>query len=126
MCDSSDITIWRQSKYNIKRVKKLFRKVQKLKHSTSKNPIKRVERARIIKEAYQAYIECAQSILLKITETIEILQEENRISEKELLEIIKYIKHGEKQIDLNRVGRGITPSPSHTTTHALARGGFSK
>ncbi|MCF8380652.1 MAG: hypothetical protein K9H49_13835 [Bacteroidales bacterium] len=26
---------------------------------------------------------------------------------------------------LNRVGRGITPSPSHTTTHALARGGFS-
>ena len=26
----------------------------------------------------------------------------------------------------NRVGRGITPSPSHTTTHALARGGFSE
>jgi len=24
----------------------------------------------------------------------------------------------------NQVGRGIAPSPSHTTTHALARGGF--
>jgi hypothetical protein len=29
------------------------------------------------------------------------------------------------QLDKNRVGRGIAPSPSHTTTHALARGGFS-
>lgn len=24
----------------------------------------------------------------------------------------------------NRVGRGITPPPSHTTVHALAHGGF--
>ena len=100
MCGNAGVSNWRQSKYNIKRIKKLFRKAQKLKHSTSKNPIKKATRAQIIKEAYRTYIEGAQSVLLKIIETIKILQIEDLISEKELLEIIKYIKYGEKQIDL--------------------------
>ena len=29
-----------------------------------------------------------------------------------------------RETNLNRVGRGITPPPSHTTVHALAHGGF--
>ncbi len=98
-CVKACISIWRQSGYNIRKIKKLFRKAQKLKHSTSKNSKKKADRKILIKEAHQSYIDLAQLILSKVKETIKILREGRLAEEEKILEIEKYIKHGERQID---------------------------
>lgn len=60
LCAACGMSDWRQCKYNISKLKRLYRKVQKLKHSTSKDENKKEAQARLIKEAHQEYIDCAQ------------------------------------------------------------------
>jgi hypothetical protein len=48
LCATCGLTGWRQSIHNIKTVKKLFRKAQKLKRSTSKDPKKKEQREKLI------------------------------------------------------------------------------
>jgi len=90
---------WRQNSYNIKKVKQLFRKAQKLKHSTSDNPKKKKEREAIIIEAYQAYLDLVDLYLKRAKMAIEILRESYFVTEGQLSKINGYIVHAERQID---------------------------
>ena len=101
LCERFGVSGWRQSNYNIKQLKKQVFKLQKLKHSTSKNPIKALKKEEQIKAAYVEYVKNAIFSL-----------EKAKASEKKLLEmgvgpvllesIDYFIHHAEKQIDLIR------------------------
>jgi len=99
LCDASDVAGWRQSKHNIKEMKKRVFKLLKLKHSTSKDPLKALKKAAQIEEAYEEYARMAETLI-----------EKAKLAENELLELgidpllfdeIHYFSvHAEKQIDL--------------------------
>ena len=103
LCGQLGLGGWRQGSHHIRKVKKLFRKAQKLKRSTSKDSDKKAKRDHLIIKAHVAYIELAQSLVDQARETIEsICIKESSIEAK--IEAIKgYIAHAERQIDqINR------------------------
>ncbi len=99
LCITLSISGWRQSKYRIRKIKKLFRKAQKLKKSSSDNEKKKAERDNIIKEAHQAYINIVIGFLEECKETIKAIRMMENIKKCKILEIEKYISHSERQID---------------------------
>lgn len=103
LCSSLGMSLWRQSRHNIRTAKKLFRKAQKLKRSTSKDARKKAEKEAIIVEAHKVYIELVHLFVIKVKDTIKILRDRGLAEEEKILEIEKYIIHAERQIDqINR------------------------
>jgi len=51
---------WRQHLYHQRQFKRQYRKVQRLKHSTSKDEIKKQQKDQEIKDAHRAYLELAE------------------------------------------------------------------
>ena len=103
LCGQLELGGWRQGSHHIRKVKKLFRKAQKLKRSTAKDSDKKAKRDQLIIKAHVAYLELAQSLVERARETIEgICIRESSIEVK--IEAIKgYIVHAERQIDqINR------------------------
>jgi len=106
LCVLLSLSDWRQSKHNLKTIKKLFRKAQKLKHSTSKKPEKMELREIQIIESHQEYIDTVQELLTKARATIEKIDVNSlpdsvkslHVSIK-IMEIQNYIKHAERQIN---------------------------
>ena len=70
LCILCGLTDWRQSKHNIKTIKRLFRKAQQLKRSTSKDEKKKANRDELIRAAHQEYIDAANIFLGKVRSTI--------------------------------------------------------
>jgi len=68
ICGICDISIWRQGKHLIRKIKKLIRSAHQLKHSASKNPVKKAERAALIILAHQTIIDLAQFYILEFSE----------------------------------------------------------
>jgi IS5 family transposase len=99
VCGRVGIPGWRQSQYNIRKIKKLFRKAQTMKRSTSKDPGKQAARQDLIKAAHQAYLDVVESFLEKIRQTMKLLRDGNLAREEELQELARFIKHAERQID---------------------------
>jgi len=99
LCNDLDIPGWRQSKANIKSVKKRYRTAAKLKHSTSKNPEKQEERKKIIQEAYRNYLDIVSGYIEKTMAYINIIRNQMDWLELRLKEIEHYIAHAERQID---------------------------
>ncbi len=93
-CELSD---WRQSYYNIRKIKKLFRSAQKLKHSTSKKEEKKQEQEEKVKNAHAAYLREAKNYLLKVEQTIIKLTAKG-LFEVDFSEIRKYMAHTNRQI----------------------------
>jgi transposase, IS5 family len=99
LCEDLGVSGWRQSGHNIKEMKKQVFKLLKLKHSSSKDPIKALKKVEEIEDAYTKYAKMAK-----------IFIEKAKASEKKLLELgvdpflfdnIHYFAtHAEKQIDL--------------------------
>jgi hypothetical protein len=98
ICQDLGMTAWRQSEYNIRSFKKLYRKAQQLKHSTSKDKEKKAQRAQLIIDAHQTYIESAEKFIRKANWTIEIIGSCN--PEIERLEY--FINRATWQVDLIR------------------------
>ena len=102
LCSKYGVPGWRQSKHNLRQIKKLFRKCQKLKHSTSKREEVKKKQEKLVVEAYEKYAECVGSFLervdtamAKLTPLITDLADLSRVSE-----VKRYMKHARKQIDL--------------------------
>jgi hypothetical protein len=106
LCILLNLSDWRQSKHNLKTIKKLFRKAQQLKRSTSTKPEKMELRERQIVEAHQEYIDKAQEFLARARTIIENIGlnalpfdlDSFHISVK-MMEIQGYMQHAERQID---------------------------
>jgi IS5 family transposase len=90
---------WRQGFHHIKRVKKYFRKAQKLKRSTANDSKKKAKRQQLIIKAHLAYIDLAQSLIDRGKETIASISSSDLGTQGKIEEIEKYIVHAERQID---------------------------
>ncbi len=99
LCTISNLTGWRQSKHNIKKLKQLFRKAQQLKRSTSKDEKKKADRDELIKAAHQEYIDAANVFLDKARSTMEKASGGGTRALAILCVIESLLKHAERQID---------------------------
>jgi transposase, IS5 family len=98
LCQAHGLTDWRQSAYNLRQFKKLYRQAQKLKHSTSKDEGKRQDKAAAMRDAHRAYLEQAQVYLDRARDTRRKL-EHVVLAEVFLGELDEFMMHAERQID---------------------------
>lgn len=98
LCETHGLTEWRQSAYNLRQLKRLYRQAQKLKHSTSKDEGKREEKQAQMREAHRAYLGSAQAYLDRARETRQQLKQIVLI-EIFLAELDKFMMHAARQID---------------------------
>ena len=98
-CDEQDLSDWRQSQYNIRKLKKLYRRAQRIKHSTSRDEAKREARREEIKEAHRAYLERAEAHLRRARDTRMTLVIGCGVLPVLLADLDAYIAHAERQID---------------------------
>ena len=78
ICSDIGFSGWRQSRHNIRGIKRLFNKVRKLKRSTSKDEKKKAKKEQAIIEAHRAYMDLNQSFLERAEETIRVLRERKK------------------------------------------------
>ena len=104
LCLKYKVRGWRQSTHNLRTIKKLYRKCQKLRHSTSKDEAVKEKRAKLVVEAYESYVECVESFLLRADAVwVEVVPFLTDLSELARFSAIEhYAKHARKQIDLIR------------------------
>ena len=92
------LTEWRQSAYNLRQLKALYRQAQKLKHSSSKDEAKHQEKQAATREAHRAYLEQAQRYLDRAQGTRDRLAEVV-LFEGLLGELDEFMDHAARQID---------------------------
>ena len=99
LCQGEGLTDWRQSAYNLRRFKKLYRRVLRLKRSRSQDPDKREARQAEIEAAYRDYLELAEAYLARARDTRARLHIACRLPEALLVSLDEYMAHAERQID---------------------------
>ena len=99
LSDSLGLYGWRQGIHLLRKVKKLFRKAQRLKRSTSKDPQKKAKREQLIVDAHLAYIKLAESLIARAKETFLSILSPSIVAHLRMQEIVNYITHAERQID---------------------------
>lgn len=90
---------WRQSAYNIRQFKKKYRKVQRLKHSTSKDENKKKNKEDEIRQEHESYLNDASNYLNRAKQTRKQLKEECQIEDSAIENLNDYIGHVERQCD---------------------------
>ena len=98
-CTVYDLTEWRQSRHLLRTIKKNYRFIQKLKHSTSKDEVKRQTKQDEIKEAHRVYIEQAQGFVQRVRATSRLLKNDHGVTSNQLIELEGYLNHAERQIN---------------------------
>jgi len=98
LCQEVGITEWRQSAYQLRQFKKLYRQVQRLKHSTSKDPDKRAAKQQDVREAHRTYLEQAEALLVRVRET-RVHLVVSKLPAVLFEEIDLYLSDAERQID---------------------------
>ncbi len=107
LCREFGINGWRKSSYNLKTIKGLYRKIQKLRRSTSKDEKKQAARDEEIKQAYMTYISVVEYFLDRTAESLLELEAvqpvmpgiKNFFSCVRISEIKRFVTHAYKQID---------------------------
>jgi len=99
LCDSLGLSEWRQGRHLFKKVKRLFRKAQKLKSSNSKDRQKKAKRQQLIIDAHLAYLELAEALVARARETLSSILSSDIVVHLKIQEIRKYVMHAERQID---------------------------
>ncbi len=98
-CNAHELTEWRQSCHLLRTLKKSYRLIQKLKHSTSKDEAKRQAKQDEINEAHQVYIDQAQRIVQRARTTSQLLKNNLGVPSIPLAELEDYLIHADRQID---------------------------
>ena len=97
LCAMTNLTGWRQSSHNLKKIKQLFRKAQQLKRSTSKTSEKQQKREQLIIEAHQAYIDTANDFSIRVRNTIGAINSTDFEIKAIIAEIKMYLGHADRQ-----------------------------
>ena len=97
LSEQEKITDWRQYRFNLKQLKRLFRKAQKIKHSTSKDEEKKAVRCEEVHQTYLDYLAAAKQLITKSQQTNKVIVNRNNLQAVE--QIHHYIQHAERQID---------------------------
>lgn len=99
VCCAFGVEGWRQSGHNLKKIKKLYRRAQKLKGSTSQDEAKKAKQQQVINAAYQSYIDLAHEFVERAQASLAELRRQGCPSVIPMLHIAGYIKHARRQID---------------------------
>jgi len=99
LCDGLGLPGWRQGSHLFKKVKKLFRKAQQLKRSTSKDDSKREIREQLIINAHLSYLVLVEPLIIRAKDTLLAVSSPSIVAHLKIEEIKKYITHAERQID---------------------------
>ncbi len=99
LCSELKISDWRQSEHLLRKVKRLFRRAQKIKRSTSKHSGKQAKRDALIAQTHQTYIEVVERLLTKARTTIEEIHGGDLTVLIRMMEIENYMAHAERQMD---------------------------
>jgi len=120
LCDDLGVSGWRKGVYNLKKVKRYFRRAQQIKRSTSKDKAKRAKRDQLIIDAHMAYLELANFFIERTRETTSFISSSDFMVHLRIMEIEKYIAHAERQMDQirRRVLEGET-IPHHEKVFSL-------
>lgn len=98
-CFSLGITQWRQSDYILRKVKKAFNLVRRLKRSNSKNEERKAKQEERIIQAHQHYIDLARSYVERAKFTVGFLKHSGMGNVAHIMMIENFILHAERQID---------------------------
>jgi len=90
---------WRQSAYNLRKLKRLYRTAQSLKRSRAKKKEKVEEKRERISKAHRQYTDQTEAYLDKARATLDVLLATNRLSVITYDTIKHYMRHAERQID---------------------------
>ncbi len=99
LAEASNLPGWRQHRYHYRQLKKKYRKVQRLKHSTSKDEIKQQLKEQEIQEAHRAYLELAESHLKLAEITRQQINSDDPVCMARLCLLDKFIDYGRLLID---------------------------
>jgi IS5 family transposase len=101
LCGELDISGWRNSADNIKKVKKLFHKVRKMKRSNSKDPVRIAKKEEMIKKAHLAYISLVEFYLDRADNSMHDIKIKmiGSVSGDKISEIQGYMVHVDRQVD---------------------------
>ena len=99
LCDNLGLKGWRKGIDSLKKVKKAFRRAQRLKLSTSKDSKKKAKREQLVINAHLLYLELAKVLIKKARQTFTSITASNFCVKVKIDEILKYIGHAERQID---------------------------
>ena len=99
LCAAEGLSEWRQSAYNIRQLKRAYRRVQQLKRSSAKDPEKRAARQAEIAEAHRDYLALAEQFLQRARNTRARLFTIHRLPAALLGALDDYMAHGERQCD---------------------------
>ena len=99
---------WRQNHYHQRQFKRQYRKVQRLKHSTSKDENKQQQKVQEIKDAHRAYLDLAEGYLTRAEQTRQQISPLDPLSMARLSVLNDFMRHALRQIDQidRRVLRG--------------------
>jgi hypothetical protein len=103
LSDCHGLSDWRQSKNNIRHLKKSMRHVQNKKRSRAKDPALQDQRQTRIEKAHQTYLDIAQQYFDKVQNTLSTIagieKSEDATHVLLLPKIQTFIAHAERQID---------------------------
>jgi len=99
LAEASNLPGWRQHRYHQRHFKKKYRKVQRLKHSTSKDESKQKLKEQEIQEAHRDYLELAESHLNLAELTRQQINADNPVCMAKLCLLDEFMAHGRRQID---------------------------
>jgi hypothetical protein len=103
LAENYEIPGWRQFSYNLKQLKKLYRRIQIIKHSTSQDETKKLEREEQIKEECTNYIEMAEKWITRTEQLIEQLKDRGILAEYDVIQLNQYQTYAHLFIDqINR------------------------
>lgn len=100
VCVELGLTGWRQSKQNIKKLKKLYRHAQQLKRTGAGTSERAQEKRRKIQEAHREYTDEAAQYIERVQATISSLSGVMNVESLAIVcEIENYLRHAKRQID---------------------------
>lgn len=97
-CNEVEWPGWRKWEQNLKSIKNLYRRVQKIQHSSSKNPSKKEQIKRKIIKAHKKYMDAVIPLFYRAAADIQNMLTEKLIDNEAYEEINRYISHGERQL----------------------------
>lgn len=102
LCERHDISNWRQYRYNISCIKRLYRYAQSSKQGGARTEEQKQKREQNIKDRYQEYINSSLYYIEKINQTIDDITKTKTLSiidQAIMVSIASYIQHAFRQVD---------------------------
>jgi IS5 family transposase len=99
LCAGEDLSDWRQSAYNVRCLKKAYRRAQQRKRSSAQDPAKRAAREAEIRVAHEEYLKLAEQFCERAQLTRIKLHSGCKLPAAMFTALDDYLAHAERQID---------------------------